>query len=357
MKALVGSILGCVIVAGSLLAQQAPAQPEQPAPAAQATVAQTPQTANTPPLDQKIETVITDLKAIARITELAKEPADSRQVMLAMIDGDIEALRERRPDDTYRWASLQREEASRVKDEKTIDYVQTEKQLREVTLTGSNVYRVEVTVPQKRNLVSGNNRVWVRNILVDSTGFDGKTLHHEIPVNAWVNPGDSTGVPLPEIGRSVKATAELGVESGNKRAVAEVALVQAKLVDDPTSPYFPAVKRLLAVRDFIAAKEMNRGQVKNTVDEALLAMPGELEKRTAMQIAAAEQRKLDLASGTTKGAVAAGDATPDVVLALREIARLLGGTFEEQTDARTKLQTMIDALQPPPPATAAVPKP
>ncbi len=347
-------------ISAALIALTAFAQtpPTQPATPPQSAIAQ-PAAAATPPTlprDEKVEMVTSDLKAVSRIATLATDLPDTRQVMLAMIDGDVEALRERRPDDTYRWASLQREEASRVKDEKTIERVQSEKDLREVTLTAPNAYRVEVTVPAKRDLLSANNRVYVRNILVDSTGSDGKTVHHEIPVNAWINPGDSNGVPLPEIGKSVKATAELGVESGNKRARAEVALVQAKLIDDPASPYFPAVKRLLQIREFVAAKEMNRGQLKNTVDEALLAMPGELEKRAAEQAAAAEQRRLDAASGTTKGSIAIGDATPDVVAALQEVSRLLGGTLQEQTDARTRLQTLIDTLQPKP-AAAAIPKP
>src|SRR5204863_4103969 len=130
-----------------------------------------------------------------------------------------------------------------VKDQKAVERVQSEKELREVTVTATRAYRVEVSVPTKRNLVSANNRVFIRNVIVDSTGFDGKTTHQEIPVNAWVNPGDANGIALAEIGKSVKATAELGVESGNKVAVAQVAVVQAKLIDDPNSPYFPAAKR------------------------------------------------------------------------------------------------------------------
>jgi hypothetical protein len=339
--------ISAALIAVCAMAQTPAAQPDAAAPGT---------VGASLPHDEKVETVKSDLKALSRIATLATTLPDTRQVMVAMIDGDVEALRERRPDDTYRWASLQREEASRVKDEKTIERVQSEKDLREVTLTAPNAYRVEVTVPTKRDLVSANNRVYVRNVMVDSTGFDGKTVHHEIPVNAWVNPGDSNGVPLPEIGKSVKATAELGVESGNKRARAEVALVQAKLVDDPASPYFPAVKRLLQIRELVTAKEMNRGQLKNTVDEALLAMPGELEKRSAEQAAAAEQRRLDAVSGTKKGTIVVGDATPDVVASLQDVSRLLGGTLQEQTDARTRLQTLLDSLQPKPPV-AALPKP
>lgn len=300
------------------------------------------------PRDEKIDMLAADLHALARVTEVAKDLGDSRQVLLAITDNDIETIREPRGDGTYKWASLQREEGGRVSDEKTIEHVYTENELRYITVTGANGYRVEVTVPKKRGTFSANNRVWVRNVIADSTGFDGKTTHHEIPVNAWVNPGDSNGVALPEIGKSVKATAELGVESGNKAAVATVALVQAKLVDDPNSPYFPAAKRLLQIRDFEAARTIDRGHLKNAIDEATLALPGELEKRTAEQERAAEERRQMAASGTTKGSIAAGDATPDVLNELLSISTMLGGTLQEQGDARARLQTLIDALKPRP---------
>lgn len=298
------------------------------------------------PRDEKIELVASDLRAVARVAALASEPSSVRQVLLAIVDTDVEMLREKREDGTYRWASLQRVEGSRVSDEKPIEQVHTEKLLREITVSAPNAYRVEVTIPRKRSAFSANNRVYVRNILVDSTGFDGKTLHQEIPVSAWVAPGDSTGVALPEIGKSVKATVELGVESGDKRAVATASLVQAKLVDDPTSPYYPAVRRLLQIREIVAARDINRGLLKSTADEALLALPGELEKRTVEMAAAAERRQ----AGSGSGTILAGDASPDVVAALQEISRLLGGTLQDQTDARTKLQELIGALRPPPAA-------
>jgi hypothetical protein len=296
------------------------------------------------PRDPKIDAVASDLRALSRVATLAGDLDRARQVMLAIVDDDVEALRERRADETYRWASLQREEAGRVKDQKAIERVHTESELRDVTVTAPNAYRVEVSVPAKRNLVSANNRVYIRNVIVDSTGFDGKTTHQEVPVNAWVNPGDANGIALPEIGKSVKATVELGVETGEKRAVADVALIQAKLVDDPASPYFPAVQRLLRIREVAAAKEINRGALKGIIDEALLSVPGELEKRTAEQAAAAERRK------QTQGAIATGDATPDVVAALQDVSHLLGGTLQNQSDARAKLTALIEVLQPKPEA-------
>ena len=297
--------------------------------------------------DKNIDMLAADLHALGRVAAVAEDLGDSRQILLAITDSDIKTLRMQRDDGTYQWASLQREEGGRVKDEKTVEHVSTEKELRYVTVTGPNGYRVEVTVPKKRSAFAANNRVYVRNVLVDSTGFDGKVTHHEIPVDAWVAPGDATGVPLPEIGKSVKATVELGVESGNKAAVAEVALVQAKLVDDPKSPYYPAVVKMLQVRELAAARDINRGMLRNTIDEALLTLPGELEKRAAEQAAAAEERRRLAAAGEVKGTIVAGDATPDVTRELAEIARLLGGNLQEQADARTRLDALLAALRPP----------
>ncbi|MDP9193966.1 MAG: hypothetical protein M3P06_19910 [Acidobacteriota bacterium] len=296
--------------------------------------------------DPKIDMVALDLHALGRVVSLADNVERERQVLLAILDADIRDLREPHDDGTFRWASLQREEGGRVSDEKTIEHVHTQKELRYVTVTGPNGYRVEVAVPKKRSTFSANNRVYVRNVIVDSTGFDGRITHHEIPVDAWVNPGDSTGTPLPDIGKSVKVTVELGVESGDKVAVANVSLVQAKLVDDPTSPYFPAVKRLLQIRELTAAKDMNRGALKSTIDEGLLSLPGELEKRTAEMDEAARVRKQMAEMGTTTGAITLGDATPDVTKELAEITRLLTGTLEEQAQGRERLKVLTETLTP-----------
>ena len=82
------------------------------------------------------------------------------------------------------------------------------------------------------------------------------------------------------------------------------------------------------------------GQIKNAIDEALLASPGELEKRAVDQARIAEERKV------AKGAINIGDATPDVVSELTSISRMLTGTLQEQSDARAKLQALIERLTP-----------
>jgi hypothetical protein len=296
--------------------------------------------------DPTVERLASDLYALGRIANVAEDPGVARQLLLTIVDENISTLRVARADGSYQWASLQREEAGRVRDEKTIERVHTESELRHVTITGDHGYRVLVTVPPKQGVFRSNNRVFVRNVIAEVTAFDGKVSRHEIPVNAWVNPGDATGVALPDIGRSVRATAELGVESGGNRAVAEVALLQAKLVDDPANPYYPAVQRLLQIRQHAAERTINRGALKTTIDEALLSMPGKLEARVAEQERAAEERRQAVLLGDLKGSVTLGDATPDVLFELEEIGRLLGGTLAEQGEARERLATLLAQLKP-----------
>src|SRR5687768_2855929 len=89
-------------------------------------------------VDRNIEMLSADLHALSRVTSVAEDLGRSRQVLLAIADSDIETLREPRGDGTYRWASLQREEGGRVRDEKAVEHVSTESELRYVTVTGAN---------------------------------------------------------------------------------------------------------------------------------------------------------------------------------------------------------------------------
>ena len=48
------------------------------------------------PHDEKTDLVASDLRTLSRIAAVAAELNDSRQVMLAIVDSDVETLREKR---------------------------------------------------------------------------------------------------------------------------------------------------------------------------------------------------------------------------------------------------------------------
>lgn len=331
-----------VVSATIALAQPAP----EPATAPQPSQPQVTDPNAPPTPDQQQEMLAIDLKAMSRILGVAKQPEANRDLLLALVDDDIQKLREEKEDGTYRYASLQRIDAGRVTGEKGLEKVFSEQTLETISVNGSNVYRLVVSVPQKRNFMSRNNRVYLRNVVIEWTGFDGKTTRTETAVNQWIDPNDSYGVPIPQIAKTATATAEVGVESGSKKAFAEAALIQAKLVDDPRSPYFPAVQRLQTIRQMIVAKTIARGELASTLDEAILNVPGEMQKRVAAAAAADEARKKLAASGEMKGMVEVGDATPDVIDSLSSILTMSRGSLEDQTRAREQLETLVKSLKP-----------
>jgi hypothetical protein len=61
-------------------------------------------------------------------------------------------------------------------------------------------------------------------------------------------------------------------------------------------------------------------------------------------------------TGETKGAIALGDATPDVINELAEVSRLMTGTLDDQAAARTRLAALIETLKPKPVEPVAVPQ-
>src|SRR4026208_774266 len=65
------------------------------------------------PRDEKVEALASDLRTMARVVEAAKDLGDVKPVLLTIVDQNIESLRIKRDDGTYRWASLQREEGGR----------------------------------------------------------------------------------------------------------------------------------------------------------------------------------------------------------------------------------------------------
>lgn len=342
------AVLPALLLTASVFAQEAPSAPPLDTPPVVPAVHDLSAPSEETAGDERMEMLRIDLKALQRIVSLSPELEAERRLIRAILDDEIDVLREPRGDGTYRWAALQREEGSREKVEKSLEKVYTESELHRATVTGKRAFRVVVTAPRKRNFFSSNHPVYVADVVAELTHFDGRVASHTIPVDVWVKPGDSHGIPLPDIARSARVEVRLGVESGKALALAEVAILEAKLVDDPQSPFYPAVSRLLMLEQLARGDRIDRTQLKTVLDEMVLSLPGELERRIAAQRAReAEMRQL-AASGQEKGAIAPGDASPDVIRELREIRSLLEGTLTQQTEGRNRLDALLLRFAPNP---------
>ncbi|MBI2212670.1 MAG: hypothetical protein HYU52_03415 [Acidobacteria bacterium] len=337
------------IAAFGLLAQETPA-PAAPSMTTALTPEETAKAEEASALEEKkMSDVAVDFKAIFRMAEFCDNLEPCAPVIRKVVEQNLDMLREPRSDGSYRWASFQRVEAGRISDEKEILKVSTEATLDTIELAGKHSFSVVVTAPRKRSLISANNKIFVRDVIAEITSGDGKIRTAEIPVGVWVNPGDSHSVPLDEIAASARVKVNIGVESGTKKAVASVALLQAGLVDDPLNPHHPAVKRLNVLNSIVKEKPVNRGQLKATAEEAVLELPGEMEKLMKLREIEVKRMRELAEGGEATGVVAIGDATPDVVHELGKAAKLLSGTLTEQEEGRKMLDSLIQQLSPPPP--------
>jgi hypothetical protein len=192
------------------------------------------------------ERVATDAVVIDRVAEVSKRdlPTD---LLRRMVTEDLELLRGRRADGSYDYASHERFEASRVSDSFSVqpraDKMQT------VELKGAWVYRVNIEVPSRRMLVRKNRPIWVERADVQYVAEGStQTQTQTFDVKAWMQPGEVRPIDLPAIARqaTVKliATAEEKGGYGN----VDLALLQARIVDKPDSPYAEAVTHAKAVQ-------------------------------------------------------------------------------------------------------------
>lgn len=295
---------------------------------------------------QRVSDLGADLKAFDRMAEFCDNLDPCAAVIRRVADENLEMLREPRGDGSYRWANLQRIEAGRRSSDGEIVKVHSEAELDTIAVAGQRIYSAIISVPKRRTMFSSNNKVWVRDLVVESEMVDGRTRTYEIPVGEWIEPEDSRTVPLEDVALKARVVARLGVQTGNTKSAAEVTILEASLVDDPRNPYYPFVRQFKGIGEVVAARRPDRSQLRTLTREAVLNLPGEMERLVALREERLETMRRE-ERGEDEGIVV-GDATPDVVHEMQKAATLLAGTATEQQEGRAKLEKLIEKLLPPP---------
>lgn len=280
--------------------------------------------------------VAEDALVIDRVAEVSKRdlPTD---LLKRLVTEDIELLRGRRPDGTYEYASYERFEAGRISNSFSIQ--PRSDRMETVEIRGANIYRVIVDVPTRRLVVRRNRPVWVERIDVDYIG-EGSTQPQlkSFEIKAWLQPGEIRPIDLPVIARQATAKVVATVEEKGGYGNLDVALVQARIVDLPDSPFAEGVNQ---------AKAALRALEKNDVPSL---------RATARRMGEA----LGGRSATTAPAVAPPPSTSQMTVAapredrasrlemqseLQLIEDLLTGTETERREGMDRLHQMIRRLR------------
>ncbi|HEV8660145.1 MAG TPA: hypothetical protein VGS96_16185 [Thermoanaerobaculia bacterium] len=274
-----------------------------------------------------VQRVADDAKVVDRVAEAAKRDLP-QDLLKRILNEDIEALRGKRADGTYEYATFERLEASR--DSKSYS-VQPRKNdaLDTFDVKGSFVYRLLIEMPSRRMLVTKNRRVFVDHIDLEFVPISSSAAQRQtVKVEAWVEPGEVKPIDFPEVARQgvarVSAKADPGAGYGNF----VLTLIHAKVVDNADSPYADAVASAKAI--IRAVDNNDTKSIRAMADR----MHGDLDKTPR-------------AAAQTVDVVAAKP-TPDadIYAELQSIEDLLTGSDAEKRQGLDRLHQLVRRLRP-----------
>lgn len=286
--------------------------------------------------------VADDAKVIDRVAEVSKRDLP-RDLLRQIVNEDIDLLRGKRADGTYQYANFERLEASRKSDSYSVQV--REDDFQKIEISGEFAYRLVVEVPSRRLLVTRNRPVYLDRVELDYVPQGASSRKTEtVTIESWVQPGEVKPVDLPEIGRQV--TARVFARAGKEEGYGNIALtlIQARVVDDPNSPYADAV-----------ASEKS---ILKAIDNGDVASIRSLAKRIHQSLAGAAGRQPEPASQTvdvvaprpspTASRSSALEPTPtvEIYLELQAIEDLLTGSEGERREGLDRLHQLVRRLRP-----------
>ncbi|HYO78636.1 MAG TPA: hypothetical protein VE010_19405 [Thermoanaerobaculia bacterium] len=185
------------------------------------------------------ERVALDAAVVDRVAEASKRDLPTA-LLERIVEEDLELLRGRRADGSYEYATYERFESGRIT--KSFSVNPSEEKTETLEVRAANVYRVIVEAPSRRLLVRKNRAMWIERVDVEYIAQGATQLEQRsFDVKSWLQPGEMRPLDLPAIARQVTARVVARAAKDGGYGNLDVALVQARIVDLPSSPYAEAV--------------------------------------------------------------------------------------------------------------------
>jgi hypothetical protein len=295
------------------------------------------------PVTVPVQRIADDAKVVDRVAEVSKGDLP-RELLRRIVNDDIELLRGKRADGTYAYATYERMEASRTSESYSIEPAGDDR-LSKVEVHGSFVYRVTLSLPERRMLVTKNRPLWIENVDVELIPQgSSETKRTSFPIKATLEPGASRNIDLPEIGRqtTVRVFARASKDSGYGNLV--VALIEAKVFDNPDSPYADAVSSAKAVLRALDHDDI--GSIRSMAARIASDL-GSAPATIAATPAAPATPATPAPSGTSVdvSAIPTVAGNPDLLNDLQSIEDLLTGTESERRQGVDRLHQLIRKLR------------
>jgi hypothetical protein len=281
--------------------------------------------------------VASDAKVIDRVAEASRNDLP-RDLLKRIVNEDIDLLRGKRPDGTYQYASYDRMEANRKAETISVDPERKESVLE---LRDAFAYRLIISVPSRRMLVTKNHHVYLDRVEVETLPqASSEKKFQTVKIGAWIEPGSSQTIELEEIGRQAIARVYAHAEKGGYANVT-LTLVEARIFDDPASPYADAVESAKAI---LGATDHND---KNSIRAMAQRIAGRLQPASAAILTPVGNPPVTIAAvpATSQMEVVSGRSDPETTAELQAIEDLLTGTEAERRQGVDRLHQLLRRLR------------
>jgi len=281
--------------------------------------------------------VATDAKVIDRVAEASTNDLP-KDLLKRIVNEDIDLLRGKRADGTYQYAAYDRMEAGRKSDSFSVDPERKESVLE---LRDAFPYRLIVTVPSRRMMVAKNHHIYIDRVEIEmlpQTSSEKK--FQTVKVDAWLEPGTSKTIDLGDIGKQATARVYAHAEAGGYANVT-LTFIEARIFDEPSSPYADAVESAKAILKAIdhADKSSIRAmaqRISNSFVAVSAVNPAPIGTPPATIAATPAVSQVN---------VTAGREDAETVTELQAIEDLLTGTEAERRQGVDRLHQLLRRLR------------
>jgi hypothetical protein len=281
--------------------------------------------------------VAADARVIDRVTEMSRNdlPAD---ILKRIVNEDIDLLRGKRADGTYQYASYDRMEGARKSDTISVDPEHKESVLE---LRDTFAFRLIVSVPPRRMVLAKNHHIYVDRVEIETLPQKlSEKKFQTVKVDSWIEPGTSKTFELDEIGRQSVARVYAHADKDGYANVT-LTLVEARIFDEPASPYADAVESAKAI---LKAIEHND---KPSIRAMAQRIGGRLQADSTAgpSVIGSAPATIAATPSVSQIEVTAGRGDAETVAELQAIEDMLTGTEAERRQGLDRLHQLLRRLR------------
>jgi len=281
--------------------------------------------------------VAADARVIDRVAEVSTNDLP-RDVIKRIVNEDIDLLRGKRADGTYQYASYDRMEGGRKSDTVSVDPEHKESvlELRDVF-----AFRFIVSIPSRRMLVTKNHHIYIDRVEIETLPQkSGEKKFQVVKVDAWLEPGGSKTFELDEIGRQTVARVYAHADKDGYANVS-LTLVEARIFDEPASPYADAVESAKAILKSI--EKNDKPSIRAMAQRIASRLPA--EPAAPVPVVASAPATIAAVPPTSQIEVTASRGDAETVSELQAIEDLLTGTEAERRQGVDRLHQLVRRLR------------